>query len=249
MKRILPLFSLLCALAVPLGAARARGPADADSEKPNTLTADERAQGWQLLFDGVTTKGWREYRGKKFPTSWRVVDGTLKCDPEHGQGGDIVTTHNYGSFELAIEWKIAPHGNSGIMYHVAEIEPAPYLTGPEYQLVDNAGHPDGKHPITSAASCYAVYPPSHDATRPVGEWNKTRIVVKGKHVEHWLNGEKVLSYELGSPDWDKRVQASKFRSARHFGKEATGHIDLQNHGDVVAFRNIKIRVLDEASGQ
>jgi hypothetical protein len=210
----------------------------------NTLTDAERAAGWKLLFDGKTTEGWRAYRGKTMPDKWQVVDGTLTFHPKaSGKGGDIITVEQYDNFELALEWKIAPGGNSGIMYRVAETEDAPYYTGPEYQLLDNAKHADGRSRLTSAASCYALYAPSKDMTKPVGEWNKTRLIVNGSHVEHWLNGEKVVTYEIGSTGWEERVKASKFKDWKRFGKETKGHIDLQDHGDAIAFRNIKIRPL------
>jgi hypothetical protein len=220
--------------------------ADADSKTPNTLTEQEKAAGWKLLFDGKTTAGWRAFRGKSMPDKWHVVDGALVLQPRSGkQGGDIVTEDQYGSFDLKLEWKISPGGNSGIMYHVSESEAAPWFTGPEYQVLDNAKHADGRNPLTSAASCYALYAPTKDSTRPVGEWNQARIVVRGKHVEHWLNGEKVVSYEFDSPDWNDRVKASKFKEMPKFGKEPKGYIDLQDHGDEVAYRNIKIRPLTE----
>ena len=159
-------------------------------------------------------------------------------------GGDIVTDDAFDSFELAIEWKVSPGANSGIMYHVDEAEDAPFFTGPEYQILDNTKHEDGKHKETSAASCYALYAPSKDVTKPVGEWNQTRIIVKGNHVEHWLNDVKVVEYELGSDDWNKRVKASKFNEWKKFGTIKKGGIDLQDHGDDVAYRNIKIRPLN-----
>jgi hypothetical protein len=220
----------------------------ADDVEPNTLTAKERDAGWKLLFDGKTTEGWRQFKGKKVPERWEVVDGTLACRPESGKGGgDIITNDQFDNFELRLDWKIASGGNSGIMYHVTEDGSAPWETGPEYQLLDNAKHPDGKSPFTSAASCYALYAPSKDMTKPVGEWNQTRLVIKGNKVEHWLNGEKVVSYELGSEDWDKKVAHSKFKSMPRFGKEAKGHIDLQDHGDEIAFRNIKVLPLTPTS--
>jgi hypothetical protein len=224
--------------------AGAAKPAAESDENLNTLTDQEKAAGWKLLFDGKTTDGWRAYRGKSMPDRWQVVDGTLVLQHKSGKsGGDVVTVGEYDNFELSLEWKIAPGGNSGIMYRVSEEQGAPYESGPEYQLLDNAGHADGKSALTSAASCYALYAPSKDVTKPVGEWNKTRIVVNGNHVEHWLNGVKVVSYELGDADWNKRVEESKFKSMPRFGKEPRGHIDLQDHGDDIAFRNIKIRPL------
>jgi Domain of Unknown Function (DUF1080) len=217
----------------------------ADDERRNTLTEKERGAGWKLLFDGVSTKGWRKFKGKSVPDKWHVEKGTLTFLPKGGkQGGDIVTEDQYDNFELAIDWKIAPGGNSGIMYRVSEKADFPWVTGPEYQICDNAKHSDGKNPKTSAASCYALYPPSKDVTHKAGEWNKTRLIVNGNHVEHWLNGTKVAEYELGSEDWNKRVKDSKFKDMAHFGKEKKGYICLQDHGDRVEFRNIKIRVLD-----
>jgi hypothetical protein len=220
----------------------ARPGRSADDTAVNALTDAERAAGWKLLFDGKSTDGWRAYRGKDVPGNWKVADGALVLDPGAGKGGgDIVTKDEFGSFELVLEWKIASGGNSGIMYHVTEDEENPWATGPEYQLLDNAKHEDGRNPLTAAASCYALYAPSEDATKPVGEWNQARVIVKGHNVEHWLNGKKVVAYELGSDDWNKRVKDSKFQAMPKFGKQPRGHIDLQDHGDGIAFRNIKIR--------
>jgi hypothetical protein len=246
--RLKPAFTL-AVLFVLAGAAQffhtARA-ADAKDEQPNTLTKEEKEAGWQLLFDGKTTKGWRQYRGKEVPDKWQVVEGALVFDPKSGKnGGDIVTEKKFANFELVLEWKISEGGNSGLMYRVSEKFGAPYESGPEYQLLDNAKHSDGKNRLTSAASCYALYAPAKDMTKPVGEWNKTRLVVNGNQVEHWLNGKKVVEYELGSADWKKRVADSKFKDLPKFGKEPKGHIDLQDHGNRVEFRNIKIRVLKE----
>jgi hypothetical protein len=216
----------------------------ADAPAPNTLTDKEKADGWKLLFDGKTTDGWRAYRGKDVPDVWKVIDGALVVSPKNGKhGGDIVTNDEYANFDLAFEWKVTPGANSGIMYRVGESKGEPYETGPEYQILDNKKHADGKNPKTSAASCYALYAPTKDVTKPVGEWNQGRIVVNGNHVEHWLNGEKVVEYDFGSDDWNKRMGASKFAQMDHYGKEKKGHIDLQFHGDEVAYRNIKIKVL------
>ncbi|HWP99237.1 MAG TPA: DUF1080 domain-containing protein [Vicinamibacterales bacterium] len=207
---------------------------------PNTLTEEEKAQGWRLLFDGRTTKGWRGYRQKTMPEGWQVVDGALT---RVGKGGDIVTVDRFADFELRIDWKIAPGGNSGIFYRATEEEDAVWKTAPEMQILDNAAHRDGLKPETSAGSNYALHAPVKDVTRPPGEWNEARIVVRGNHVEHWLNGVKVVEYELGSPDWERRVQASKFKEHPRYGRAREGHIALQDHGDWVAFRNIKIREL------
>jgi hypothetical protein len=222
--------------------------ASADEPAPNRLTNKEKADGWKLLFDGKTTDGWHAFRGKELPDKWKVIDGALVVSAKNGKkGGDIVTDDEFGDFELAFEWKVTEGANSGVMYRVSEDESAPYLTGPEYQILDNKRHPDGKSKLTSAASCYALYAPSEDVTKPVGEWNQSRIVINGNRVEHWLNGKKVVEYELGSDDWKKRVADSKFKPLTKFGAMKKGKIDLQDHGDEVAYRSIKIRPLKAAS--
>ncbi|HVL69502.1 MAG TPA: DUF1080 domain-containing protein [Vicinamibacterales bacterium] len=209
-----------------------------DSSAPNTLTPEERAAGWRLLFDGRTTAGWRGYRKTAMPEGWQVIDGALT---RTGAGGDIVTVEQFGSFELAFEWTIAPAGNSGVMFRVTEERDYPWQSGPEYQILDNAGHANGLTPQTSAASDYDLHAPAKDMTRPAGSWNASRLVVNGNHVEHWLNGEKVVAYEIGSPDWIERVKKSKFAKYENWGLAPRGHIALQDHGDRVAYRNIKIR--------
>lgn len=207
---------------------------------PNALTADERAAGWRLLFDGKTAAGWRGFRKTGTPAGWEVTpDGALT---RTGPGGDIVTIDQFGSFELAFEWKIAEGGNSGVMFRVTEDLEAPWQTGPEYQILDNRGHADGAKPETSTAANYALHAPSKDMSKPAGSWNQSRLVVNGKQVEHWLNGEKVVAYELQSPDWVERVKKSKFAEYPNFGLAPRGHIVLQDHGDVVSYRNIKILV-------
>jgi hypothetical protein len=229
-----PLTLLLGTAAVALGA-------DA-----NQLTAAEKADGWKLLFDGKTTKGWHQYKGKDIGKGWKIADGALALVHKEGEGGgDIITDDMFGNFEFAIDWKVTPGANSGIMYRVSETEDAPFFTGPEYQILDNAKHADGKNPKTSAASCYALYAPTKDVTKPVGQWNHTRILVKDNHVEHWLNDVKVVEYEFGSKDWNKRVAESKFNEWKKFGTMKKGGIDLQDHGDDVAYRNIKIRPLGD----
>jgi hypothetical protein len=206
----------------------------------NTLTEEEKTAGWKLLFDGKTTTGWKGYRKDKMPDGWQVVDGVLGT---RGKAGDICTLEEFQDFELQIDWKISPGGNSGIMYRVAETHGAPYETGPEYQVLDDEKHGDGRNPLTSAGSIYAVYPPAKKVLKPVGEWNHTKIVVKGNHVEHWLNGEKVCEAEIGSDDWNARVAKSKWAKVTSYAKEPKGKIDLQDHGDKVEFKNIKILVL------
>ena len=196
--------------------------------------------GWKSLFDGKTAAGWRGYRSTTMPAGWQVIDGALtRVD----SAGDIVTDEKYANFELELEWKVAEGGNSGIFYRVSEGADYPWRTGLEMQVLDDARHPDGHSPLTSAGSLYAIYPAPGGVVRPAGEWNAVRIVVQGHHVEHWLNGTKVVEAELGSPDWNARVKRSKFATMSGYGRNDTGYIGLQDHGDRVAYRNIRIRIL------
>lgn len=195
---------------------------------------------WRALFDGRSLDGWHAWRATTPPTNWRVEDGAIVAT---APGPDLVTNERFGSFELVLDWKVAPGGNSGVMYHVADGPEATYETGPEMQVLDDARHPDGKSPLTSAGSAFGLYPAPRGAVKPAGEWNTARLVVRGSHVEHWLNGRKLVEYEVGGVDWNAKVAGSKFRAWPGFGKSATGYIALQDHGDTVAFRNIRIRTL------
>ena len=206
----------------------------------NELTPQERAAGWRMLFDGKTAAGWRGYRMDSMPAGWQVGDGALTRVAE---AGDIITRERFANFELALEWNVAPGGNSGIMYRVTEDSEASYQTGPEMQVLDDAAHRDGLSRLTAAGAAYGLYPAPAGVVRPAGQWNQARIVVNGAHVEHWLNGVQLLEYELWSPDWQARVAASKFARWPGFGMAQTGYIALQDHGDRVAYRYIKIRVL------
>ena len=251
--RMAPLSFFFCSVCACLLSVQSPGPARSDSKSPstgNTLSDQERKDGWKLLFDGKTSNGWRKYKSDRMPDKWKVTDGALVFDPNaDGSGGDIVTVDEYDDFEFVADWKISPNGNSGVMYHVTEDGEYPWQSGPEYQLLDNAGHADGRNPLTTAASCYALYAPSKDVTKPVGDWNSMRLVVNGPHVEHWLNGVKVAEYKIGGKDWKKRVQQSKFNSMPNFAKAVKGHIDLQDHGDRVEFRNLKIRPLPRSDNK
>lgn len=218
--------------AVALAAAAVSGQA------PNTLSAQDQAAGWRLLFDGTSVAGWRGFKSTDPPAGWKAVDGTLS---RVGPGGDLMSVAEFGDFELRLEWKIGRNGNSGIMFHVTPAGAETYETGPEMQVLDNAGHADGKDPKTAAGSNYALHPPVRDVTRPVGEWNAIRLIVEGPHVEHWMNGVKLLEYELWSPDWEARVKASKFNAWSGYGRARRGHIVLQDHGDAVSYRNIRIK--------
>ena len=205
------------------------------------LTAAERAAGWRLLFDGQTTAGWRGYKSQVMPPEWRVVDGALT---KEGTAGDIISSDQFGDFELALDWKLAPGGNAGIFYRGTEEYDHIYWSAPEYQLLDDAMHPDGQSRLTSAGAAYALYPSPAGYLKPAGQWNSTRIVVKGAHVEHWLNGTKLLEYELWSPDWDAKVKASKFVDYPNYGRAKRGHIGIQgDHAGALALRNIRIREL------
>jgi hypothetical protein len=212
----------------------------AKEDAHNMLTPVERQAGWQFLFDGRTTAGWRGYRMDSMPAGWQVVDGALtRVD----SAGDIITTNKYGNFELGLEWQVARGGNSGIFYRVSEDGAYAWRSGLEMQVLDDAEHPDGRSPLTSAGALYGIYPAPRGVVRPAGEWNVVRIVSSGKHVEHWLNGVKVVEAELGSPDWEARFKQSKFAKMPRYGRNDSGHIGLQDHGDRVAYRNIKIRAL------
>lgn len=206
-----------------------------------TACASAPAGSWRPLFDGRTTAGWRGYQRADVPAGWQVVDGALTRVAE---AGDLVTVEQFADFELELEWKIAPGGNSGVMFRVTEDHEYPWETGPEFQILDDAAHRDGLDPRTSAGANYAMHAPSVDATRPAGEWNSARLVVRGAAVEHWLNGRKVVAYELWSPDWEARVQACKWKDRPDYGRRRSGHVALQDHGDAVAYRNLRIRVLE-----
>jgi hypothetical protein len=195
---------------------------------------------WRTLFDGRSLEAWRGFKQDSVPAGWQVVDGALT---RVGEAGDLITRDEFGDFELTLEWKVVEGGNSGIMYRVTEHAEATYEIGPEMQVLDDARHEDGRSRLTAAGSAYGLYPAPAGVVKPAGQWNAVRIVVRGSHVEHWLNGTKVVEYQLGSPDWEARVRASKFRQWPGYGRAASGHIALQDHGDRVAYRNIKVRTL------
>jgi len=225
----------------PAGAAAPTQPAE---EKPKTKTTD----GWTVLFDGTNLDNFRGYKKDSVPAGWELVDGTLHIKAKSG-AGDLITKGQYENFMLEFEWKVSTGGNSGVMYRVKETDGAPYLTGPEYQVLDNAVHNDGKNPKTSAASLYALYACTVDATKPAGEWNLARILIVNNKVEHWLNGKKVVSTEIGGEEWNKLVAESKFKDWKEFGIHPKGHICFQEHGDDVWFRNIRINDIDAKKGE
>ena len=235
----------LAATAILLLAVAAQGAGDTMA---NTLTAAEKKDGWELLFDGKSLDAWRGFKMQTVPVGWTVKDGAIHFmpppkDAPAGERQDIITQKQYQDFELVVEWAVTPAGNSGIFFHVAEKGARTYETGPEFQILDNKGHKDGEKPVTSAGSNYALHPPVKDVTKPIGEWNEARVTVKGAHVTHSLNGTKLLEYDLWTPEWKAMVEASKFKAMPGYGLEKTGHIALQDHGDHVMFRNVKIRPL------
>lgn len=214
----------------------------ADPAPANTLTDKEKADGWKLLFDGKTTDGWRNFKKDKIGAGWKVVDGALTRAA--GGAGDIITTDKYASFELQLEYRISKGGNSGIMFHVTEEEATPWMTGPEIQVQDNK---DGHDP-QKAGWLYQLYSSDTDATKPAGEWNHLRILITPTKCEHVMNGVKYCEYVKGSDDWKARVAKSKFGKMPKFGLATDGFISLQDHGNEVAYRNIKIRVVPTSAG-
>lgn len=207
---------------------------------PNVLTPAETSNGWQLLFDGKSLDAWRGYRLDALPESgWAIKDGTLRTVPKV-KGADLVTRKTFGDFELAWEWRVAPGGNNGVKYFVTEDRPA--SPGHEYQMIDDGGYPGKLTPQQLTGAFYDVLPASADKPRrPAGDWNSSRIVVRGSRVEHWLNGQNVLTYELGSPTVKTGLANSKFKDQPGFGEKITGHIMLTYHQDECWYRNLKIR--------
>ncbi|OQB79834.1 MAG: hypothetical protein BWX87_01832 [Bacteroidetes bacterium ADurb.Bin123] len=213
-------------------------------QKINTLTEAEIAEGWELLFNGVDMSNWKLYNGGE-PTGWKVEDGIMKNSGVGSDfGGDIITRKQYRNFELYIEWQVASRSNSGIFFHVQEgVAQAIYQTGPEYQLIDDKGWPDPLEADQYSGANYGMHAPVGASVQPLDKWNETRLIVNGTHVEHWLNGAKVVEYELWDDDWNARKNAGKWKDVPTYGIAEIGHIGLQDHGGLTLFRNIKIREL------
>ncbi|MCK7558141.1 DUF1080 domain-containing protein [Chitinophaga sedimenti] len=212
----------------------------------NTLTADETAQGWKLLFNGSSLDGWRVYKDRTSNT-WSADSGTMHCKgsstDKSDLRGDLITTGEYGNFEFEADWKLAPQGNSGILYLVTEEFDAPYLSGPEYQIIDDNNFPEKLEDWQKTGANYAMNPPLVMAAKPIGEWNHTKIVVNKGHVEHWLNGQKTAETEMWSDDWNKAKATGKWKDAKGYGMAKKGHIALQDHGSEIWFKNVKIKEL------
>jgi 3-keto-disaccharide hydrolase len=241
---------LLAATSAQTSPSRAQ-PATASCGGVNVLAPEEKAAGWLLLFDGNSMSGWHGYN-KQALDSWTVDDCALKTRGTEGNYGsdkraDLVTDKEYTNFELTLDWKATKGGNSGVIYGVVE-DPkydAPWKTGPEYQLIDDIDFPHPLEPWQKAGANYAMHlpDPAKKRLKPVGEWNTTRIVVNGAHVEHWLNGAKILEFERWTPEWQKLRDSGKWKEAPDYGKAKTGRIALQDHGSIFWFRNVKIRPL------
>jgi hypothetical protein len=199
------------------------------------------AGAWQPLFNGKLLDTFRGWRSEGMPEGWHVVDGTLT---KEGDVDDLVTKKQYGNFELELEWKIGEAGNSGVFYRATREYDQIYWSGPEYQLLDDANANDGKSRLTAAAAAYGIYPCPAGVVKPFGQWNKTRIVIIGAHVQHWLNEQKVVEYDLGSTDWKAKVAASKFAKYPNYGLATRGFIGIQgDHPGALALRHIRIREL------
>lgn len=237
-------FGIWAALALVTVSGRYYASAGADAV--NVLTDEEKAQGWKLLFNGTDLSQWRGFRMQEVPPGWEVQDGAVYFNATHrGEGhGDLMTREQFANFELKLEWNISPGGNSGVLYRVTEDYEQEYMTGPEVQVIDRSKehHPNIKDTQQAGAN-YGLHPPAKDVVKPAGEWNKLHLVINGAHVEHRLNGEKIVEYELWTDEWKKLVAATKFAQWSGYGVNKKGHIVLQDHGAPVWYRNMKIRLL------
>ncbi len=233
MKRIVSLLVSLAAFLV----------VSAQNGKINSLTENEKKEGWQLLFNGTDLSGWKTFQGKNI-SGWKVIDGILNNSGVGSDtGGDIITKNKYQNFELYLEWKIASKSNSGIFFHVNEkIGKAIYESGPEYQLIDDKGWPDKLHPDQYSGANYGMHAPRNAVVKDLNEWNQTRIIVDGPHVQHYLNGIKTVDYYLWDNDWMLMKEKGKWKDYPYYGMARKGHIGLQDHGGLAQFRNIKIKV-------
>lgn len=219
-----------------------------DSAAANTLTAEEEGNGWKLLFNGRNLDGWRTFKNKP-ADSWTVdsASGTIHClgskTDKSDKRADLITNDEFENFELSVDWKLAPQGNSGILYMVNEDHEASYKSGPEYQLIDDNNFPEKLEDWQKTGANYAMGGPLVAAAKPIGEWNTTRIIVNGNHVEHWLNGQKTAEYELGSPEWKKLKETGKWKDAPGYAAKKKGHICFQDHGSEIWFKNVKIKTM------
>lgn len=259
MKTRLWIIPLILVSALTLSCRGGEGPREPEQKvELNTLTEAEKADGWILLFDGETFNGWRGLGREEIPEGhWVIENGNIKkipsgdvpvqADGQPLEGGDLMTESTFGDFELYLEWKICPAGNSGIKYNVSEemstSSPPRYAAlGFEYQILDDDGHPDAQVGNNRTASAlYDLIGPAGKLLKMVGGYNSARIIFQGNHGEHWLNGDKILEFDLGTTRFNQRLAASKYRDIAGFAERRNGHIVLQDHGDEVCYRNIKIR--------
>jgi len=222
------------------------------AKKPNTLTAKEQKEGWILLFDGKTMNGWHDYNGTTLTEPWHVVDGCIQAKGAGSDGsGYLVTYKEYENFELSWDWKLSKGGNSGMLYHVVERPQfkVPYVTGPEYQLIDEPNFPEKLQEWQKLGADYAMHVPNFSLMKinPAGKWNNSKIVFDNGHVEHWLNGVKILEFEAWTDDWFARKNSGKWLNAPEYGLAKSGLICLQDHGYPASFRNIKLKELPRKS--
>jgi hypothetical protein len=232
------------ALLAALAGLRLTAAGAGDDNAPNTLTAQEKKEGWKLLFDGKTLDGWRVFK-KKGTQGWTVKDGAIFM--EKPGSGDLMTEAQYGNFVFSVDWKIESGNNSGIIYRVGEQGAETWVTGPEMQvLTDN---PKAKFTKNSSGALYDMYAPKVSAQKPRDQWNTFKIVANGKHLEQWVNGTQVVDCDIGSADWNARLAKSKWKDNPQFASLPSGHIALQDHGAKIMFRNVKIKVLPEAGAR
>ncbi len=214
----------------------------------NSLADSEVKDGWKLLFDGKTTSGWHSFKRDKAGSAWVVRDGALTLNkpanaPNNLEGGDLVTAAEYENYELSLEWKIEKCGNSGVIFNVTDEKNSVWETGPEMQVLDNTCHPDARIEKHRAGDLYDLIESQFVAVNPAGEWNSARLISNKGNYEFWLNGYRVVSFEMHTPEWDELVSKSKFKDMPAFGKAKKGRIALQDHGNQVWYRNIKIKEL------
>ncbi|HYE56679.1 MAG TPA: DUF1080 domain-containing protein [Chitinophagaceae bacterium] len=257
---------LIAALALStLAGCQLNSAKDADTEKkdtmstaastntpaPNTLTDAQKNEGWQLLFDGTSKNGWHVYNNKTDGSAWKVADGALYLDTAQKKdwqvigGGDIVTDEEFDNFHLKLEWKVVPKGNSGIILFIKEDPKFEHTwhTGPEMQVLDNAGHADANINKHRAGDLYDLISSSPETVKPAGEWNQVEIISNKGSLEFHLNGSKILSTTMWDDNWKKMIAGSKFKDMPGFGTYTKGRIGLQDHGDLIYYRNIMIRKL------
>lgn len=221
--------------------------APSPSPKNNTLSEAEKATGWELLFDGQNMDKWRQFKQDSL-SGWAIQNGEMQAlgtGGLNGKGADIISKDTFSNFEFSLDWKISPEGNSGIFFNVIEDEDlnAVYESGPEYQLIDDIGFPQELEDWQKTAANYAMHTAPSAKTNPVGSFNTSKIKVLNGHVEHWLNGEKVVEYDLWTDEWNKMVNTGKWKDFKKYGRSKSGHLALQDHGNMIWFRNLKVRRL------